>query len=113
MKLFIRKEYTQNELRAPIVPDHIPVLLEWGFVVYVESCRNRFFSDELYFKQGAIVTTSQWHHPFFRDALIVVLKTLPDMDRLDKHRHVYFSHSFRGQVGSEKIRDAFSKSRRL
>ena len=111
MKIFIRKEYTQNELRAVLVPEDIPKLLDWGFIVYVESCRNRIYQDEQYFKKGAIVTTSKWFHPFFRDALIIGLKTLTDIERLNKHRHLYFSHSLSNQMDSEKVLKAFSNSK--
>jgi len=42
--------------------------------------------------------------------VIVGLKELGDLEKLERHIHVYFSHSFKGQQGSKEILDAFRRS---
>ena len=48
--IYIRSELNKNECRTPIIPIDIPVLIQHGFNIYVESSSNRIFSDEEYEK---------------------------------------------------------------
>lgn len=105
--LFIRRETYTNECRAPLVPKDISRLFAAGFRVYVQSSDSRVYSDKEYMDAGAIVTTKNWYDSQFKDALIVGIKELDNIDQLKKHTHLYFSHSFKGQIGSEEILKAF------
>jgi saccharopine dehydrogenase (NAD+, L-lysine-forming) len=105
--LFIRREIYTNEYRTPLVPKHIPHLLAAGFRIYIQSSMTRVFSDKEYIDAGAIVTMKEWYDPQFTNALIIGIKELDNIDKLKKHTHLYFSHSFKGQIGSEEILRAF------
>ena len=111
--IYIRNEINNNELRTPIVPKDIPKLIEYGFTIYIQSSNYRIYSDYEYSLAGAKITEKKWYHPAFKNALIVGLKDLPYLDKLDSHTHIYFSHSFKNQINSEKILKSFKKSNSL
>jgi len=109
--IYIRKELSHEELRAPLVPNDIPILLNNGFkAIYIESCNKRIFKDNEYIEKGAIVTSLKWYDPLFKDALIIGLKTLDGLEYLDGHKHVYFSHTYKKQLGYEQILNRFKES---
>jgi saccharopine dehydrogenase (NAD+, L-lysine-forming) len=91
-KLFIRKECRDNEFRAPIVPSDVKKLIDYGFEVIVESSDYRCFCDEEYENNGAIITHDTWEH--YNDCLIIGIKELDDLKKLNNHTHVFFSHSY-------------------
>ena len=114
-RIYIRSETLLNEQRTPIVPKDIRRLLS-NYIIYIESSEQRIFSDKEYIECGCIVTTEKWYSPFFLDnnntpLLIIGLKELKDMDKLDNHSHIYFSHSFKGQSNSESIINSFQSSK--
>jgi len=106
--IYIRSEHNKDEHRTPLVPNDIKKLN--NYIVYVQSSENRIYSDEEYQNNGAIITNKLWYDPIFKDALIVGLKDLDNLDKLAGHSHVYFSHSYKNQLGSEKILSAFKNS---
>ena len=59
--IYIRSEINLNEHRCPIVPQHISKLKELGYSIYIESSKNRVYSDAEYQKEGAIITTNKWY----------------------------------------------------
>ena len=107
-KIFIRKEIYNNEFRCPIVPNDIPYLLSLNFIIYVESSSNRCYIDEEYEKKGAIIVNNSWYD--YNNTLIIGIKELYDIERLNKHYHIYFSHSYKNQLNSKYILDTFKKS---
>jgi saccharopine dehydrogenase (NAD+, L-lysine-forming) len=109
-KIYIRKENIYPEARVPIVPDHIIKLIDIGFIVFIEASDKRIYNDNSYKRCGAIITTKPWYDDDFKDFLIIGLKELKDLDKLDWHKHIYFSHSYKGQSGSDIILNHFSKS---
>jgi len=66
--------------------------------------------DQEYADAGAQLTDLSWTDDQFKDALIIGLKVCPDLDKLCRHRHIYFSHSFQNQRGSDVILSAFRKT---
>jgi len=104
--LFLRAETVPNEYRTPLVPDDIPALIQHGIDVCVQSSRHRVFSDQDYEDAGAFVTQLKWYELDPSSTLIVGLKEI-DLNELDGHHHMYFSHSFKGQCGASAILDAF------
>ena len=108
--LFIRKETYENELRTPLTPQHVKLLVQHGYTIYVESSPLRVYPDSAYADTGAILTTESWFNPQYKTALIVGIKELTHLSHLNKHKHLYFSHSFRNQHGSSRILDAFKTS---
>lgn len=107
--IYIRKEGNEQEHRTPITPKDVNVLITNGFIVYIQSSKTRIYSDKEYKKSGAIVTNRFWYDIMFRNALIVGLKEVKELDKLLNHRHLYFSHSYKKQIGYETILSAFSK----
>ena len=100
-------------MRTPIVPGDVPFLIQNAFTVYIQSSSTRIYSDNDYSKKGAIVTREEWFHPMFRTALIVGLKELDNLDKLNRHTHIYFSHSYKNQSGSSLVLDSFRQSNSL
>jgi saccharopine dehydrogenase (NAD+, L-lysine-forming) len=97
-----------NETRTALVPADVKRLESHGHTVYVESSETRCFADIEY----TFVIKQPW---FLQesDTIIVGLKELENLDKLKKHIHVYFSHSFKEQEGSKEILNVFRKSESL
>ena len=113
MIIYLRAETYQNEYRVPLVPDDIKILISHGHTIYVESSsRYRIFADSDYALIGAKITESPWWEQS-SDTLIIGLKALDNLDKLNKHTHVYFSHSYRGQTDAKTILSAFAQSRSI
>jgi saccharopine dehydrogenase (NAD+, L-lysine-forming) len=108
--LYIRSETIKNEHRTPIVPKDIPLLLSYGYTVYIESAHNRIYNDSEYSYNGAIVTEKKWWDSLFQNAYILGLKEVADIDKLDSHTHVYFSHSYKGQTHAKELLETFAKN---
>jgi saccharopine dehydrogenase (NAD+, L-lysine-forming) len=109
MIIYLRAERYPNEYRVPLVPDDIKTLISHGHRVYVESSQNRNFADSEYTAAGASITTDPWWQQS-ATTLIIGLKTLDNLDKLHKHTHIYFSHSFRNQSAAKTILNAFAQS---
>lgn len=108
--LYIRNENNEKEYRTPIVPKDVQILISLGYAVYIESSKHRIFKDAEYVKCGAIITIEKWYMPMFKNALIIGLKDVVELDKLDYHNHMYFAHCFKKQCGYKKILNAFSSS---
>ena len=108
--IFIRAETYANECRTPLVPRDVRTLIKKGLTVYVQESPTRCYTDSEYRAAGAIVTEKEWHDPQFKDCLILGIKELNHLDKLGGHKHVYFSHSFKGQQGADAILWAFKGS---
>jgi saccharopine dehydrogenase (NAD+, L-lysine-forming) len=108
MKIFIRKETYNNEFRCPIIPKDIKELKDFGFEVFVESSNYRCYTDEEYYKYGAIIVNDSWFK--YNDFIIIGIKELNDINKLNNHIHVYFSHSYKNQNNSKLILSEFKKS---
>jgi saccharopine dehydrogenase (NAD+, L-lysine-forming) len=108
--IYIRSELNSNEYRCPIIPLHIPKLIEYGYIIYVESSTNRIYNDDEYKKMGAIITNKKWYSKEFNNGLIIGLKELDNLNMLDNHNHIYFSHSYKNQINSKEILTSFKKS---
>ena len=108
--IYIRKELNNNEKRTPIIPSDIKNLINNNYSIYIESSQNRIFNDNEYEKEGAFITILKWEHPKFKDALIIGLKELDNLNNLNNHQHVYFAHCYKKQNNSIQILNAFKKS---
>lgn len=109
--IYLRCEFNENEKRTPIIPTDVPKLLETGFIVYIETSKNRIFTDSEYLNQGAIITNKHWYHPDFQYALIVGLKDIRELDKLANHKHLYFAHCYKNQQNSQVILNSFFNSK--
>jgi saccharopine dehydrogenase (NAD+, L-lysine-forming) len=110
-KIYLRKELNPYELRTPLVPSDIKKLINSGYAIYVQSSCNRIFSDSEYENIGSKLTDLEWYNEKFKDHLIIGLKELDNLDKLSNHTHLYFSHSYKNQSGSENILNQFKKTK--
>lgn len=108
--LYLRDEINNNEFRTPLTPKDIKILINNNFTLYVRSSENRIYSDVEYYMEGAIITNDPWYDSKFSDALIIGLKEIDNLHKLNRHNHIYFSHSFKNQHNSYDILNAFYKS---
>ena len=108
--IYIRNEININEKRSPIVPYDICKLINFGYKVWVQKSFHRIFTNEEYENNGAIITELNWFDPKFKDFIIVGLKELDNLDKLNSHTHLYFSHSFQNQLGSNNILNKFANT---
>ena len=108
--IYLRAELNVNEHRCPIVPQNIKQLIQSGFIIYVETSLNRIYADIEYEIEGAIITKEPWYNKKFQSGLIIGLKEIPNMEKLDSHKHIYFSHSYKNQNNCYTTLEAFSKS---
>ena len=108
--IYLRSEQNLYEKRAPICPKDVSLLINNGYSVYIEPSENRIFNINEYIDNGAIVTFDKWHHPFFNNALIIGLKDLHNLNELNNHQHIYFSHTYNGQEGMYNILYNFKNS---
>jgi saccharopine dehydrogenase (NAD+, L-lysine-forming) len=109
MIIYLRAETYPNEYRVPLVPCDVKILISQGHTVYVESSQSRFIPDSEYVAAGALIQQSPWWEQS-SETLIIGLKTLDNLDNLNKHKHIYFSHSYRDQSGAKTILTAFAQS---
>ena len=108
--IYIRSETIKNEYRTPLNPQHINILINNGFIVYIQSSLYRIYKDKEYIENGGIITSDEWYSQKYKNALIIGIKELSNLDKLDNHTHIYFSHTFKNQINSEYILIKFIKS---
>jgi saccharopine dehydrogenase (NAD+, L-lysine-forming) len=108
--IFIRRELNPNEHRAPIVPKDAAYLISKDVTVFCQKATNRIYTDSEYEEAGVILTDDEWYENKYKDTLIIGLKDLQNLDKLSKHKHMYFSHSFKNQNAADTILSAFTKS---
>lgn len=105
--IWLRAETKPGERRTPLTPSGAEYLLETGFGVTVEDCPLRIFSIDEYSRAGCeIVGTGAWRHAP-PDAVILGLKELPAASFPLTHRHIYFAHVYKDQMGWEVTLDRF------
>ena len=108
--LYLRSENVETEYRTPLTPTDVSRLHLAGFLIFVQRSTIRIYLDQEYADAGAQLTDLAWTDSQFQDALIIGLKTCPHLVKLCRHRHIYFSHSFQNQTGSDVILSAFRKT---
>lgn len=106
--IILRSEDKNNEHRTPLIPSDVPILLLNGFRIFVERSLQRCFDDEEYSKCGAIlIDKGSWVKFKKIDSVILGLKYIDNIDKLDHHTHIYFSHLFKT---NSKLLDFFKKT---
>lgn len=108
--LYIRKEINDNEYRTPLIPKNAEKLIKQGWIIYIESSDNRIYKDNEYSEVGCIVTKNKWYNNEYKKGIIVGLKELTNLDKLNNHIHIYFSHSYKNQINSRYILEKFKES---
>ena len=108
--IYIRSELNLDEHRSPIIPIHVQKLINNGYTIYIESSNNRIYNDDDYKNIGAMITYKKWYDDDFAHALIIGLKELSNLEMLNNHNHVYFSHSYKNQKNTEEVLRSFAMS---
>ena len=106
--IFLRKETLINEYRTPLIPSDIKILIDNGYKVYVQRSHNRCIKDKEFEKVGAFLVNDEWYN--YKDCLIIGIKELNNLDLLNNHTHIYFSHSYKNQINSDLILNAFKNT---
>ena len=109
-KIYLRNEINYNEKRTPIIPNDIIHLINNGYTVWIQSSVHRIYTDLEYENSGGIITNLPWYNEKFKDALIVGLKELDNLEKLNSHSHIYFSHTYKNQDNSKIILNNFKKT---
>lgn len=108
--LYLRAELNPNEFRTPLIPSDMEKLIENGWIIWIQSSNSRIYSDESYEKVNCKITKLPWYNIEFSNCLILGLKQFEDIEKLNSHKHIYFSHSYQNQSGSKEILTYFKNS---
>ncbi len=107
-QLWLRAESKPGEARAALAPPHAKMLIDRGFSVVVEDCRQRVFPISDYEAAGcAIAATGEWPAAP-ANSFILGLKELPDDGSMLSHTHIYFAHAFKEQAGWTELLGRFA-----
>ncbi|MFL6141477.1 MAG: saccharopine dehydrogenase [Labedaea sp.] len=99
----MRHEVRDTERRAPIVPEDAARLVASGIRLTVEESPQRIFPSSAYADAGcAIAPAGSWVDAP-EDEYVVGLKELPDHPPALRHRHVFFGHAYKGQLGGPAL----------
>lgn len=112
-KLFLRKEFIENEYRVVLNPQDVGKLIKNGFTIFIEKSPNRIYKEEEYEKYGAFITEKKWYSSCFKNFLIIGLKELDCYDFLEGHKHCFFSHFLKNQNNSSFFLKKFKNSNSL
>jgi saccharopine dehydrogenase (NAD+, L-lysine forming) len=106
--LWLRHETGPTERRTPIVPADAASLIAAGMAVTVEKSPQRAFRIADYAAVGCAVAPAGSWPGASPDTMIVGLKEPgPDPFAL-RHRHVFFGHAYKGQVGAARLLSRFA-----
>jgi saccharopine dehydrogenase (NAD+, L-lysine-forming) len=113
--IVIRREYKINEFRTPLVPSDCKKCIEFGINIYVETSKQRCIIDKNYEIEGCIIIDDYTKIEFNKnETLILGLKELDyDNPKLLPYCHLYFTHIFKNQLGSEKIIDKLKEAKSI
>lgn len=102
LHLWLRREASAVEERAPVVPGDAAELVAGGVEVTVEDAPQRAFPVEDYAAAGCrVVPAGSWPDAP-PDAVVVGLKEPAGTGPL-RHTHVFFGHAYKGQAGGREV----------
>jgi len=91
MRIFLRKEFRENEYRVSLIPSDCKKLLDNNFQIYIEKSNKRCFNIDDYINVGCKLVED-----ITDNCYIIGLKEIGD-ERYYEYKNIYFSHTFRGQ----------------
>lgn len=107
--IWLRAEIKEHEYRTPLTPSDAKYLINLGFKITVEKSSNRCYTDDTYSAVGCImVANGSWINAPI-DAFVLGIKELGPINILH-HRHIYFSHCLKRQIGSVDLLTKFVKA---
>jgi saccharopine dehydrogenase (NAD+, L-lysine-forming) len=103
--IIIRREFKTNEFRTPLIPTDCKKCIETGITIYVEKSIQRCIPDEEYLKNGCLIIEDYTKLELPKtNTLVIGLKELDYTNsKLLPWCHLYFTHIFKNQVGSQEI----------
>ncbi len=109
--LWLRAETKPMEERTSLTPTFAKKLLDRGFKITVEHCKQRIFSIDEYEKLGCDIAESHsWQTDAPDDAIILGLKEFSEDATFPlRHRHIQFAHVYKEQQGWERVLQRFIK----
>jgi saccharopine dehydrogenase (NAD+, L-lysine-forming) len=108
LRLWLRHETRPTERRAPIVPADAARLVRAGASVTVEDSPQRVFDVAEYAAAGCAVAAPDSWVDAPAGTYVVGLKELPPDPPALRHRHVFFTHAYKGQPGSGELLARFA-----
>ncbi len=105
--VWLRAETKPHEQRTALTPTGAAKLVEAGFRVTIEDCKQRMFGiDDYRETTHDIAGAGDWRDAP-RDAFVLGLKELTDEDFPLEHRHIHFAHVYKEQDGAERMLKRF------
>jgi saccharopine dehydrogenase (NAD+, L-lysine-forming) len=113
--IIIRREYKTNEFRTPLIPSDCKKCFESGMIIYVETSAQRCIPDEEYEKNGCIIIEDFTVLGLPKtNTLVIGLKELDyNNSKILPWCHLYFTHIFKNQIGSEEIIKKLEESKSI
>ena len=113
--IIIRREYKTSEFRTPLIPSDCKKCMEFGIIIYVEKSTQRCIPDKEYEENGCIIIEDFTELGLPKtETLVIGLKELDYSNpKLLPWCHLYFTHIFKNQLGSEEIIEKLTISRAI
>lgn len=113
--IIIRREYKMSEFRTPLIPSDCKKCMEFGIIIYVEKSTQRCIPDKEYEENGCIIIEDFTELGLPKtETLVIGLKELDYSNpKLLPWCHLYFTHIFKNQLGSEEIIEKLTISRAI
>lgn len=94
-----------NEFRTPLIPSDCKKCIDFGIIIFVEKSEQRCIPDKEYEENGCIIIEDFTLLEIPKnETLVIGLKELDyDNPKILPWCHLYFTHIFKNQVGSEEI----------
>lgn len=94
-----------NEFRTPLIPNDCKKCIDFGIIIYVEKSEQRCIPDKEYKENGCIIIEDFTVLELPKnETLVIGLKELDyGNPKILPWCHLYFTHIFKNQVGSEEI----------
>ena len=111
-KIYLRNEANAKEHRTPLVPRDVSKMVNNGFTIYVERSVTRTYNDDEYKSAGAILVQPDDYSKAmsnFQDVAVLGLKA--PLQYLHNQTHIFFSHCFKEQEGSQELLQKLHENR--
>lgn len=107
--IVLRSETKLGEQRTPLTPKDAQTLIDLGINVLVERSSTRIYGDESYRSCGCELVDAGYWRSVKEDMYILGLKELPIDNSPIASTHIFFSHSYKGQIEAEQVLDRFRR----
>lgn len=106
--IWLRTETKAFERRTPLTPADAAKLLAQGTRVTVESSEDRVYSDDQFSQVGCEIAQAGDWRKAPKECFILGLKELPSESFELSHKHIYFAHAYKKQLGWEALLSRFN-----